>query len=165
MLLLVTGIVSEIENLKILNYLINIINAVLFNLLDIYQFSGSYWVWQSDIGKGRFMKNESTFCNFWGSFVSSGGMIFFSVFQLTIMEIPGMCSLNDEAVLSQLQIKITPWIYAAKRASTPFFRRQRKEAWIVYRTMLVQRLSDSRHLRKVLYAKTTTHELSQNFTF
>lgn len=122
MLLLVTGIVSEIENLKILNYLINIINAVLFNLLDICQFSGSYWVWQSDIGKGRFMKNESTFCNFWGSFVSWGGMIFFSVFQLTIMEIPGMCSLNDEAVLSQLQIKITPWIYAAKRASTPFFR-------------------------------------------
>lgn len=61
------------------------------------------------------MKNESSFCNFWGSFVSWGRVIFFSVFQLTITEISGMCSLNDEAVLSQLQIKIIPWIYAASK--------------------------------------------------
>ena len=32
--------------------------------------------------------------------MSKRGIIFFSVFRVIIMEIPGKCSLNDEAVLS-----------------------------------------------------------------
>lgn len=32
--------------------------------------------------------------------MSKREILFFSVFQVIIMEIPGMCSLNDEAVLS-----------------------------------------------------------------